>query len=66
MGLFSSGRGPRGFRYNPRYYDPEEDDNQALRRRMQSNRLGDRRQSPFSLIVLFGLLLLTLLIYQAL
>jgi len=66
MGLFSSGRGPRGFKYRPRFYNPDEDEDQKLKRRMRARGRGRERKSPISLLILFGLLLLTLLLYQAL
>lgn len=66
MGLFSSGRGPRSFDYQPRYYDPEKDDDRDLKRRMRTRRSRQQRRSPLSLLFLVGLLLLTLFIYQAL
>lgn len=66
MGLFSSGRGPRKFDYEPRHYNPEEDDDRDLKRRMRSRRKRSERDSPMGLLYLAGLLLLTLFIYQAL
>lgn len=64
MGLFSSGRGPRSFDYEPRYYDPDQEDRE-LKRRMQSQRSLQQRRSPYSLYLFLGLLLITILLYQA-
>lgn len=66
MGLFSAGRGPRSFGYEPRYYDPDEEDERDIKRRMKSRGARERQRSPISLLMFLGLLLLTLLIYQAL
>ena len=66
MGLFKAGRGPRGFKYKPRFYDPEEDDDRELKRRMRARGRGRERKSSLSLVVLIGLLLLTLFLYTSL
>ena len=66
MGLFSAGRGPRGFKYKPRFYDPDNDDKQELKRKMRARGRGRERQSSLSLVIMIGLLLLTLFLYQAL
>jgi len=66
MGLFSAGRGPRSFDYNPRHYDPDEDEDRQLKRRMEARRSRNRRGNPTGLLYLLALLLLTLFIYQAL
>lgn len=67
MGLFSAGRGPRSFDYEPRFYDPEEDDDRELKRRMKARRSSrSGRRSPMGLLYLGGLLLLTLFIYLSL
>jgi hypothetical protein len=66
MGLFKAGRGPRGFKYKPRFYDPEEDEDRELKRRMRARGRGRERKNPISILLLMGLLLLTLIIYYAL
>ncbi len=66
MGLFSSGRGPRRFDYTPRYYDPEADDHQQLRRRLRARGRGRERPHSLSIVVMIGLLLLTLVLYFSL
>lgn len=66
MGLFSAGRGPRSFDYEPRHYDPDEDDDRNIKRRMESRRARQSERSPLSLLFFLGLLLLTLLIYHSL
>jgi hypothetical protein len=65
MGLFSSGRGPRSFDYEPQYHDPDDEDDRELKRRMQSQRALQVRRSPYSLYLFLGLLLITILLYQA-
>ena len=65
MGLFSAGRGPRTFDYEPRHYDPEEDDDRDIKRRMKSRRARQGR-SPLSLLFFLALLSLTLLLYYSL
>lgn len=65
MGLFRPrGRKPRSFDYDPRHYDPSEDE--SLKRRMRVKRKTNRRRSPLSLLYLAGLLLFTLYIYSVL
>lgn len=67
MGLFSPGRGPRSFDYEPRYYDPDSrDEGRDIKRRMQSRRSRETDRSPVSLLLFLGLLLLTLLLYHSL
>ena len=66
MGLFSAGRGPRGFDYEPRFYDPDDDERQQLKRRMRARGRGRERQSSLKLVVTFGLLLLTVFLYTLL
>lgn len=66
MGLFKAGRGPRGFKYKPRFYDPDEDEDRELKRRMRARGRGRERKSSLSVVILVGLLLLTLFLYQAL
>ncbi|MES3629669.1 MAG: hypothetical protein PPP56_05840 [Longimonas sp.] len=63
MGLFSAGRGPRSFEYEPRRYDPSDDDD--IRRRMRTGRR-DRKRSPMDLLYLLGLLAFTLFVYLSL
>jgi hypothetical protein len=65
MGLFRpGGRGPKKFRYEPRYYNPEEEED--LKRRMRAGRKRHQRRNPMSLLYLLGLLLFALFIYQSL
>lgn len=66
MGLFSAGRGPRTFDYEPRHYDPDKDDDRDIKRRLESRRARQAQRSPLSLWFFLGLLLLTLLIYHSL
>lgn len=66
MGLFSAGRGPRTFDYEPRHYDPDEDDDRDIKRRMKSRRARQAQNSPLSLLFFLALLFLTLLIYYSL
>ncbi|MFB6098336.1 MAG: hypothetical protein ABEK84_04350 [Salinibacter sp.] len=66
MGLFSSGRGPRSFDYRPRHYNPEEDDDRDIKRRMESRRSREARNRPLSLLFFLALLFLTLLLYYSL
>ncbi|MFO8099573.1 MAG: hypothetical protein R6T83_08150 [Salinibacter sp.] len=66
MGLFSAGRGPRSFDYSPRYYNPDEDEDRELKRRMRARRPRSDRRGPIGWLYLVGLLLLTLFIYQSL
>lgn len=66
MGLFSPGRGPRSFDYEPRHYDPDKKDDRNIKRRMESQRARQAQRSPLSLWFFLGLLLLTLLIYHSL
>lgn len=66
MGLFSAGRGPRSFDYEPRFYDPDEDEGRELKRRMQSRRSVQKRRNPLSLLIFLGLLVLTIMIYYSL
>lgn len=63
MGLFTAGRGPRSYEYEPRHYDPSDDDD--IKRRMRSGRR-DRRRRPTDLLYLAGLLALALFIYFSL
>lgn len=63
MGLFTAGRGPRGYEYEPRHYDSSDDDD--IKRRMRSGRR-DRRRRPTDLLYLAGLLALSLFIYFSL
>jgi hypothetical protein len=64
MALFGSNRNNKSFSYEPRYYEPDEDED--LKRRMRAKRKTRRRRSPMSLLYLAGLLLFALFIYQAL
>ncbi len=66
MGLFSAGRGPRSFDYEPRHYDPDEDDDRDIKRRMKSRRAGQAQNRPLSLLFFLALLFLTLLLYYSL
>lgn len=66
MGLFSAGRGPRSFDYQPRHYNPEEDDDRDIRRRMKSRRAREAQNRPLSLLFFLALLFLTLLLYYSL
>lgn len=63
MGLFTAGRGPRRYEYEPRRYDPSDDDD--IKRRMRTGRR-DRRRRPTDLLYLAGLLALSLFIYFSL
>ncbi len=64
MGLFSAGRGPRKYGYEPRRYDPSDDE--SIRRRMRVRRRGGKRRSPMALLYLLGLLVVCLFIYFSL
>jgi hypothetical protein len=64
MGLFRPGKKPRKFDYEPRFYDPSDDED--LKRRMRVKSRTSQRRSPTSLLYLAGLLLLTLYIYSVL
>jgi len=65
MGLFRpGGRKNKSFSYEPRYYDPEKDED--LKRRMRAGRKRHNRRSPMSLLYLLGLLLFALFIYHSL
>jgi len=67
MGLFSAGRGPRSFEYEPRHYDPDEDEDRKLKRRMQARRrTRSHRRSPKGLLYFAGLLVLTIFVYLSL
>ena len=66
MGLFSAGRGPRTFEYEPRHYDPEEDEDRDIKRRMKSRRARQAKSGPLSLLFFLALLFLTLLLYYSL
>ena len=66
MGLFSSGRGPRTFDYRPRQYNPDEDDDRDIKRRMKSRRARETQNRPLSLLFFLALLFLTLLLYYSL
>ena len=66
MGLFSAGRGPRSYDYRPRHYNPEEDDDRDIKRRMQSRRARETQSGPLSLLFFLALLFLTLLLYYSL
>jgi hypothetical protein len=66
MGLFSAGRGPRSFDYEPRHYDPDEDDDRDIKRRMKSRRARQAQNRPLSLLFFLALLFLTLLLYYSL
>lgn len=66
MGLFSAGRGPRSFDYQPRHYNPEEDDDRDIKRRMKSRRARETQNRPLSLLFFLALLFLTLLLYYSL
>ena len=59
-------RKPRGFRYEPRYYDPKDDED--LRRRMRIQRMSRmKRRNKFTNLLYFGaLLLFALYIYNLL
>jgi hypothetical protein len=65
MGLFSAGRGPRSFDYEPRHYDPEEDDDRDIKRRMKSRRARQTQNRPLALLFFLALLFLTLLLYYS-
>lgn len=66
MSLFrpSKRKKPRTFGYEPRFYDPDKDED--IKRRMRVKRRRKRRRSPMSLLYFLGLLLFALYIYQAL
>ena len=64
MGLFSAGRGPRKYAYEPRHYDPTNDEN--IRRRMRVRRRSGKRRSPMALLYLIGLLIVCLFLYFSL
>ena len=66
MGLFFSGRKvkPRGFTYEPRYYDPARDE--GLKRRLRIKSRARRRRSPLALLYFLALLLFAVYIYNAL
>ena len=66
MGLFSAGRGPRTFDYEPRHYDPEGDESRDIKRRMKSRRARQAQNGPLSLLFFLALLFLTLLLYYSL
>jgi len=66
MGLFSAGRGPRSFDYEPRHYDPDKDDDRDIKRRMKSRRARQAQNRPLSLLFFLALLFLTLLLYYSL
>jgi hypothetical protein len=66
MGLFSAGRGPRSFDYTPRHYNPDEDDDRDIKRRMKSRRARETQNRPLSLLFFLALLFLTLLLYYSL
>jgi hypothetical protein len=66
MGLFSAGRGPRSFDYQPRHHNPDEEDDRDIKRRMESRRAREARRSPLSLLFFLALLFLTLLLYYSL
>lgn len=56
-------RKPRKFDYEPRFYDPQKEED--LKRRMRIGRESRRRNSS-SLLYLLGLLIFTLYIYSVL
>lgn len=56
-------RKPRKFDYDPRFYDPSNDED--IKRRMRVRRKS-RRRDPTSILYLIGLLLFTIYIYTSL
>jgi len=66
MSLFrpSKRKKPNKFGYEPRFYNPDKDED--IKRRMRVKRRRKRRRSPMSLLYFLGLLLFALYIYQAL
>ena len=66
MGLFLPNRKvkPRRFSYEPRHYDPRQDE--SLKRRMRIQSRARRRRSPVGLLYFFALLLFAFYIYNAL
>ena len=68
MGLFSAGnrKKPRGFDYEPRYYDPEEDEQKQRHERVKGRmrmRSKTRRGKSTSLLYLAALLAFTIYLY---
>jgi len=66
MGLFSTSRRrkPRRFDYEPRFYNPDKED--EIKRRMRVKRRKNRRRSPLSLLYLIGLLAFAIFVMQSL
>lgn len=66
MGLFISSRKVknRRFSYEPRFYNPQKDED--LKRRMRIKSRARRRRNPAGLLYFFALLLFAIYIYQAL
>jgi len=66
MGLFtpSRRRKPKRFDYEPRFYNPEKEED--LKRRMRVKRRKNRQRSPLSILYLIGLLVFALFIMQSL
>lgn len=70
MGIFRSGRKPRRFDYEPRYYKPEEDEELKRRERMKrrmriKSKSRNSRRSPFSLVFLLLLLAFAIFVYAS-
>lgn len=71
MGLFSTGRRkkPRSFDYEPRFYDPEEDEEKKRSERIKHRmrlRSKTRRGKATSLLYLLALLAFTVYLYVTL
>lgn len=70
MRIFGSGRKPRRFDYEPRYYKPEEDEElkrrERMRRRMQvQSRARRNRRDKSALFYLLGLLAFAFYVYTS-
>jgi hypothetical protein len=66
MGLFtpSKSRKPKRFDYEPRFYNPDKEED--LKRRMRVKRRKNRQRSPLSLLYLLGLLAFALFVMYSL
>ena len=65
MGIFvQRTRNPRKFDYEPRYYNPDEE--QKLRRRMRIKRRVSKRRNPMALVYFAIMLLMVLFIMYGL
>ena len=64
MGLFGTGQKPGKFKYRPRFYDDQEDE--EFKRRMRVKRQANSRRSPSNLLYLLALLALTIYLYTIL